>query len=66
MEEDEMVKRKEKRKRRSYDEWLGKKKSKENQRTKQKINLVMREKRVVGEWAGMDLTTHKTWVPLIE
>ena len=52
--------------RQSYDEWLGKKKSKENQRTKQKINLVMREKRVVGEWAGMDLTTHKTWVPLIE
>ena len=63
-----MVKRKEKkkgkrkkRKRRSYDEWLGKKKSKENQRTKQKRKSpVMREKRTVGEWADMDLSTHKT------
>ena len=61
-----MVKRKEKniekknRKRQSYDEWLRKKKSKENQRKKQIRSLVMREKRVFREWASMDLTTHKT------
>ena len=29
-------------------------------------SLVMREKRVVREWAGMDLTTHKMWGPLVE
>ena len=40
---------------------LGRRKSKENRRTKQKRrSLVMREKRAIVEWVGMDLTTHKT------
>ena len=46
---------------------LGRRKSKENRRTKQKRrSLVMREKRAIVEWVGMDLTTHKTWGPLVE
>ena len=36
-----------------------------NKAIKKKI-LVMREKRAIREWAGMDLTTHKTWGLLVE